>query len=84
MDAHIIVGKITASAEHFANLRPSSGVDLDAGADRIPIAGDADEVKADPRVATAAVIISVLRKKNPWQAEPARESFKPTLSSFAE
>src|SRR6266571_5282479 len=56
MNAHIIVGKIAASTAHLADLRPPPGFDLDAGADRIAIAGGSDQAKADPPFAVATVI----------------------------
>ena len=56
MNAHIIVGKIAAPTAHLANLRPPTGFDLNAGADRIAIAGGANQAKTNPRFAIAAVI----------------------------
>ncbi len=56
MYAHVVVGQVAAPTPHLANLCPSPGFDLDAGADRIAITGGADQAKADPRFAVAAVI----------------------------
>jgi hypothetical protein len=56
VNAHIVVGKVAASTAHLADLRPPAGFDLDAGADRIAIAGGPNQAKADPRFAVAAVI----------------------------
>src|SRR5262245_21057301 len=56
MNTHIIVRKITASTTNLANVRPASGFDLDAGADRIAIARGANKAKANPSFAVAAVI----------------------------
>ena len=48
VNAHIIVGQVAAPTAHLANLRPSSGFDLDARADRIAITGGANQAKTDP------------------------------------
>ena len=56
MDAHIVVGKITAAASDFFDLRFSSGLNLNASADRVAIGARAFQAERNPMILISTLV----------------------------